>query len=84
MRRVSKKEGGGGRAHLDESADDAEGGEAQVLKWTCFRSCVQERVQEEGYMGYFVFFSVESVADAWAGMRGWKRVPFRKSCLVSG
>jgi hypothetical protein len=46
----------GGKAHLDESADDAEGGEAQVLKWTCFRSCVQERVQEEGYMGYVFFF----------------------------
>jgi len=35
---------------LDESADDTEGGEAQVLEWTCFGSCIQERVQEEGYM----------------------------------
>jgi len=46
-----KKRKVGVRAHLDESTNDAEGGEAQVLKWTCFRSCVQERVQEEGYMG---------------------------------
>ena len=42
-----KRKGG---AHLDESADDTEGGEAQVLEWTCFGSCIQERVQEEGYM----------------------------------
>jgi hypothetical protein len=37
-------------AHLDESADDTEGREAQVFERTCFGSCVQERIQEEGYM----------------------------------
>lgn len=77
-----KKRKVGVRAHLDESTNDAEGGEAQVLKWTCFRSCVQERVQEEGYMGYFLFGGISR--GCMGGIRGWKRVPFRKSCLVSG
>jgi len=35
---------------LDESTDDTEGGEAQVFERTCFGCCIQERIQEQGYM----------------------------------
>ena len=49
---------GGASTHLDESADDAEGGEAQVLEGACFGSRIQEGIQEEGYMCYYLVASI--------------------------
>jgi hypothetical protein len=49
---------GGASTHLDESADDAEGGEAQILEWARFGSRIQEGIQEERYMCYYFVASI--------------------------
>ena len=67
-------------AYLDESTDDTEGCEAQVFERTCFGSCVQERIQEKGYMCCVFLGRCQSRAMTRESMKGSK---YRSRTAVS-